>query len=143
MKNQFKKECVVDDATFDASDPLPRYKLTRRATIEFKETKGEMCFLHRRDCGCVKREIQPRRHIKHTMIQVTTLEDFYPRRFKSYSQFLCQNDECTGTVEKHDAMFNDLDGIMFDDSPFNGRVNDFYFKCACAIIVACIAISNF
>ena len=55
-----KRECltreyIVDDRKFDPSDPLPRYKLTRRVTIEFIEIDNKTYVLSRCDCGCVKR----------------------------------------------------------------------------------------
>ena len=102
------------------SDPLPRCKLTRRATIEFLEINGKMHLLSRCNCGYMNQESQTCRHVKHVMSQIPTLEHFHPRCFKSYSQFVCKNDEHTKIVEKCDTMFNDHDGMMFDASPFNG-----------------------
>ena len=99
-----KRECstrkhIIDDRKFDPSDPFPRYKLTRRVTTEFIEIENKTCVLSRCDYGHVKRESQTCRHIKHTMNQIATLEDFHPRCFKSYSQLMCQNDERVEVVE--------------------------------------------
>ena len=69
---------MVVDRKFDPSDPLSICKLTRRETIEFIDVENKKHVLSRCDCGCVKRESQTCRYVKHVMSQITTLEDFHP-----------------------------------------------------------------
>ena len=118
-RENLMREHIVDDRKFNPSDPLPRHKLARRVTIEFIEIENKTHVLSRCDCGYVKRESQTCRHVKHTMNQITTLEDFHLRCFESFSQLMHQKDECTKIVEKCNENFNLHDGIMFNTSPFN------------------------
>ena len=102
--------------SFVCQDPLPKHTLTRKVTIKLVEHDGKKFIVPACDCKHIERERQIFRHVRHTMPNVPTLQSFHPKYFKSHSQFILKNEQCTEIVENYDNSCKTCGGVMIDAS---------------------------